>query len=136
MNTGRNPGATTGLAIVLPLVAIVLMFSFNGVSVSAVSQVRLDLVLIGLAACVSAGIGLWGIGAAADRLGFIASALLGLADVGLMVAGASALRSISNGEAPSGGAGLAQMMIVALVLGGVAFLSRWSRDVDPTGADE
>lgn len=112
------------------------MFSFNGVSVSAVSQVRLDLVLIGLAACVSAGIGLWGIGAAADRLGFIASALLGLADVGLMVAGASALRSISNGEAPSGGAGLAQMMIVALVLGGVAFLSRWSRDVDPTGADE
>lgn len=131
MNSGRATGATTCLAFVLPLVSVVLMSSFNGVSASAVSQVRLDLVLIGFAACVSAGAGLWFIGAAADRLGFIASGLLGLADVGLMLAGAWAVRSISDGAAPSGGAELAQVTVVALVIGGVAFLSHWSRDVRP-----
>lgn len=128
MNDDRGSGASVALALALPLVAVVLMSSFNRVTASRVANVRLDLVFIGLAACASAGIGLWMIGIVADRLGFVASGLLGLADVGLMVAAASVLKSISNGETASGGAGLAQTMVIAVVFGVVAFLIRWGRE--------
>lgn len=126
MNHGHRPEVAATSAFALPLVAIVLLAGFDGLTSDLVSKVRIDLVLIGLAVCVSGGLGLLALGRGASVLGSVSAVALGLCDVGAMVAGASALSSISGGDVPGFAVGLGQVMAVALAAGAVAFVVRLS----------
>ncbi|CAM3732666.1 hypothetical protein TSOC111612_11740 [Tsukamurella ocularis] len=113
---------------------MVLLSSFDGVSSELVSKVRIDLVLIGLAVCTLGGVGLLSLGRGAGILGSVA-VVLGLCDIGAMIAGASALSAITGGEVPGFAVGLGQVVAVALAAAGVAFVVRLATVARPGSGD-
>ncbi len=136
VNRDLRSGVGAALAFGLPLLAIVLMSSFNRVTASVVDHVRIDLVLVGLAVCVAGGIGLQVLGRVGTLLGPVVASCVGACDIGLMIAGAAAVKSITNGEAPTFATGLAQAMIAVLVGAALGCMIRFANAPDHTGPDE
>ncbi|MGC5027213.1 hypothetical protein ACLQ3K_20910 [Tsukamurella sp. DT100] len=135
MNPGHRSEVAATSAFALPLVALVLLSGFNGLSPDLVSKVRVDLVLIGLAVCALGGLGLLSLGRGAGILGSVAAVVLGLCDIGAMIAGASALSAISSGDVPGFAAGLGQVVAVALAGAGVAFVVHLATFTRPERGD-
>jgi hypothetical protein len=122
MNHGHRLGVAATLAFTLPLVAGVLQSGAGGLTSGLVSNVRIDLVLVGLAVIALAGLGLQALGRGASILGSVASVAFGLCDIGLMIAGASFLAAITGGEVPGFAVGLGRVMMIVLAFGALAFL--------------
>ncbi|TWS22687.1 hypothetical protein FK268_18315 [Tsukamurella sputi] len=128
-------GAAATLSFTLPLVAGVLQSGAGGLTAGLVSNIRIDLVLVGLAVIALGGLGLLALGRGAAILGSVASVAFGLCDIGLMIAGASFLAAITGGDVPGFAVGLGRVMMLVLAFGAFAFLIRLANYAPDTGPE-